>query len=86
MYSFKFMYSFKSFYFDKVTVTWLPAVSVRLRNSLSIWKVWGNPGQMSISLLSYDSQLSETKVQAMTQPLSDLTRDYKPELTTDVKL
>ncbi len=41
---------------------------------------------MSVSLLSNDSQLSETKVQAMTQLLSDLIGDYKPELTTDVKL
>lgn len=68
--------------FDKVTVTWLPAVSMHLCNSLSIWKVWGNLGQMSVSLLSNDSQLSETNVQTMTQPLCDFTGEYKPELTT----
>lgn len=41
---------------------------------------------MSVSLLSNDSQLCEAEVQAVTQPLSGSTGDYKTELTTGVKL
>lgn len=72
--------------FAKAAVTWPPAVSVHLCNSVLIWKVLGNPGQMSVILLSNDSQLSGTKVQTMNQPLCDLTGDFKPDLTTRVKL
>lgn len=41
---------------------------------------------MSVSLLSNDSQLTEAKVRALSPPLSDFTRDHKPESTGDVKL
>lgn len=41
---------------------------------------------MPVSLLSNDSQLSETKVQAMTQPVFGLTGDHKSELSNCIDL
>lgn len=72
---------------DKVTVTRLPAVSVRLLGRRFFWEVFrGHPGQASVSLLSNDRQPAATRVQTVTVLLSDFFWDHTVELTTGVCL